>query len=98
MRWIAGTGQQARHLAMHGRELLPATPCSTLRKSLPGPLATRARQRDPGVGTLGVWRPQPVDPSPIRRCGDQLFPKTGGAGARVASHDDVRWLPKVLSL
>src|SRR5215831_9593155 len=82
---------------MHGLEPLLAMPCSTLQLALPGPLATRARQRDQVVDTLVVWLPQPVAPSPIHRYGDQLFPKTGDAGVCVASHADVRSLPRVLS-
>src|SRR4051812_41275262 len=97
MRWVAAAKRQGCRPAMHGLELLTVTPCSTLRLFLPGPLAMRARQRDQVIDTLVLWRPQPVDPSPRRRCGDPLFPETGDAGARVASHNDVQSLPRVLS-
>jgi hypothetical protein len=65
--------------------------------SLHGPSAIRSHQRDQVVDMPVLWRLRRVDPLPIHCCGDQLFPKTGDAGALAPSHDDVRSFLRVLS-
>src|SRR5688500_10223770 len=72
--------------------------CSAWRMSLRVPPATPSRRRARVVDRPELLQPRHVGPSPMRRYGDQLFPKTGDAGALVPSRGDVQSPPTVLWL